>query len=62
MSFRLIITVKRGSAAEIPVTWIAYPTLEAARRAAESLERDERVGRVIIVRDAVPPVFVEWAA
>ncbi len=62
MRFRLIVTVKRGSAAEIPVTWVSYLTIEEARAAAATLGRDDRVGRVMIVRDESPPVFVEWVA
>jgi len=60
--FRLIVTVKRGSASNLSPTWTAYPTVDAARAAAASLMRHERVARVMIVRDEVPPVFVEWSA
>jgi hypothetical protein len=60
--FRLIVSVKRGVASDLAPTWIRYPTLEAARAAAVALARDERVAHVMIVRDDVPPSFVEWAA
>ena len=59
--FRLIATVKRGTASNLPEIWVAYPTLEAARVAAAVLSRHERVVRVMIVRAGVPPTFVEWA-
>jgi MFS family permease len=60
--FRLIVTVKRGVASDLAATWIRYPTLEAARAAAEALARNERVAHVMIVRDDAPPSCVEWAA
>jgi hypothetical protein len=60
--FRLVTIVKRGSASNLPPTWSAYPTLDAAREAGQSLMRDERVAHVMIVRDTVPPAFVEWVA
>ena len=60
--FRLIAGVKRGSTSTLPETWPAYPTLEAARTGAKALMRNERVTRVMVVRDDVPPAFVEWGA
>ena len=59
--FRLIATVKRGTASNLPEVWLSYPTLEAARTAAAALGRHERVARVMIVLATVPPTFVEWA-
>ena len=38
------------------------PTLDAARAGAKSLMREERVTRVMIVRDELPLAFVEWSA
>ena len=58
--FRLVVGVRRGSASSIPATWKPYPTLEQARAAAAPVLRDERVTRIAIVRDEVPPAFVEW--
>jgi hypothetical protein len=58
--FRLIINVKRGIVPDLAEAWVAYPTLDAARSAARSLSRHERVAHVLIVRDEAPPVFVEW--
>jgi hypothetical protein len=60
--FRLIATVKRGSASNLSATWRAYPTLDAARAGARSLMTEERVTRVMIVRNEMPPAFVEWSA
>jgi hypothetical protein len=58
--FRLIVSVRRGSASNLPGAWQSHPTLEEARTAAAGLLRHERVTRVAIVRNAAPPTFVEW--
>ena len=58
--FRLVITVKRGSASGYPAAWTAYATIEQARAAAASVLREERVLRVAIVRDVGAGAFVEW--
>jgi hypothetical protein len=58
--FRLITTVKRGSASTLPPTWVRYPTIEEARAAATALLREDRVQRVMIVSDETPGGFVEW--
>jgi hypothetical protein len=58
--FRLIVTVRRGSACNIEGTSTSYATIEAARLQATALLRHERVQRVLIARDEVPPAFVEW--
>ena len=60
--FRLIATVKRGTASDIEGIWVAYDTLDEARAAAGSLSRDERVGHIMIARDDVPATFVEWVS
>jgi hypothetical protein len=58
--FQLVTTVKRGSASTYLPTWSHYATVGAARSAATALLREERVQRVMIVRDDIPPSFVEW--
>ena len=58
--FRMVISVRRGSACSIPGAWQHYPTLEQARAAAGAVLRHERVTRIAIVRNEAPPVFVEW--
>ena len=58
--FRLVVSVRRGSASNMPGSWQPYPTLEEARTAATALLRHERVARVAIVRNEAPPAFVEW--
>jgi len=58
--FKLITTVRRGSACELAPAWARYPTLDAARAGVTLLLRDERVLRVMIVRNEIPQAFVEW--
>jgi hypothetical protein len=58
--FRLISTMRRGSASGIPAAWARYPTIEAARAGTATLLRDDRILRVMIVRNEAPPAFVEW--
>jgi hypothetical protein len=58
--FRLVISLRRGSACSIPGAWQHYPTVEQARTAATTMLRHERVTRIAIVRNEVPPAFVEW--
>ena len=59
--FRLITTVRRGSASNLAPAWARYRTIESARTGANALLREERVQRVMIVRDEIPQTFVEWA-
>lgn len=58
--FRLVTTVKRGSASTLPGSWLPYASLEEARVAAAGLLKEDRVARVMIVIDALPMTFVEW--
>jgi hypothetical protein len=58
--FRLVTTVRRGSACELAPAWARYPTIDAARAGVTLLLRDERVLRVMIVRNEIPQAFVEW--
>ena len=59
--FRLIATMRRGSASGMPQAWARYAALETARAGAAELPRDDRVVRVMVVRNEAPPAFVEWA-
>jgi hypothetical protein len=58
--FRLVTTVRRGSACELAPAWARYPAIDAARAGVALLLRDERVLRVMIVRNEIPQAFVEW--
>jgi hypothetical protein len=57
--FRPIATVKRGTA-DFPQVVPTYATQELARATGQELMRQERVLRVMIVFNEVPPRFVEW--
>jgi hypothetical protein len=59
--FRLITTMRRGSGSDLAPAWARYATLAAARIGVTALLRDDRVLRVMVVRNEVPPAFVEWA-
>ena len=58
--FKLIATMRRGSASGLAPAWARYPTLDAARAGITALFKDERVLRVMVVRNEIPPAFVEW--
>jgi hypothetical protein len=59
--FRLIATMRRGSSTGIAAASARYPTIEAARLATATLLHDDRIARVMIVRNEIPTAFVEWA-
>ena len=59
--FKLITTMRRGSSTDIAAAWARYPTVESARLGTATLLRDDRVLRVMVVRNEIPPAFVEWA-
>ena len=58
--FRLVVSVRRGSASNLPGTWERHSTIELARAAGVRLLRYERVARIAIVGTEIPPAFVEW--
>jgi hypothetical protein len=58
--FRLVATMRRGSASGLPQASARYGTVEAARAGGTDLLREDRVLRVMIVRDEMPQAFVEW--
>ena len=58
--FRLIATMRRGSASVMPQASAYYACLEAARLGAAELLKDDRVLRVMVVRNQIPSAFVEW--
>jgi hypothetical protein len=53
--------MRRGSATDLAAAWARYPTIESARLGTLTLLRDDRILRVMIVRNEIPPAFVEWA-
>ena len=58
--FRLVATMKRGSASGLPEASARYASIEAARIGAADLLREERILRVMIVRAEIPGGYVEW--
>jgi hypothetical protein len=58
--FKLIATMRRGTASGVPAASARYPTVESARAGAAVLLRDDRILRVMVVRNDVPPAYVEW--
>jgi hypothetical protein len=59
--FKLITTMRRGSSSDLAAAWARYPTIESARLGTVALLRDDRILRVMVVRNEIPFVFVEWA-
>ena len=57
---QLLVLHRRGSSNGIAATWAHYGALAAARTGAADVLRDDRVLRVMVVRNEVPPAFVEW--
>jgi hypothetical protein len=52
--------MRQGTAASLPETWERYGTLDEARAAIKHAYHDDRVLRMFVVNDDVPPRFVEW--
>jgi len=59
-AFRLRPIMRHGTASSIPATWTRFASLEEARQAVKPMYHDDRVLRVFIVEDDVPPRFIEW--
>jgi hypothetical protein len=57
--FKLIATMRRGTATDLAAAWARCPTVEAARLGTATLLRGDRILRVMIVRNTIPPAFVE---
>jgi hypothetical protein len=58
--FKLVTTMRRGSASGMPQAWARYASVVDARTGAAELLREDRVLRVMIVRNVIPQTFVEW--
>lgn len=58
--FKLVATMRRGSASGLAPAWARYPSIEAARAGGAELLREDRILRVMIVRNEIPQAFVEW--
>lgn len=60
LMFRLIPTMRRGSATALPEASAQYESIEDARLGAAALLREDRILKVMIVRNAFPGGYVEW--
>ena len=58
--FRLVTTMRRGSSSNMPQAYARYASIEAARAGASELLREDRILRVMIVRNEIPATLVEW--
>jgi hypothetical protein len=52
--------MRQGTPSGVQDTWRRYDSLEAARAAVKPMYHDDRVLRVFVVTDEMPPRFVEW--
>jgi hypothetical protein len=52
--------MRRGTASSLRGGWSSYGSIDEARVAAREMLSDDRVARVTVVTDTVPPRFVEW--
>jgi hypothetical protein len=58
-SFRLRPIMRQGTAGSVDESWQHYPSVEEARLGAKHMYHDDRVLRVMLVRDSAG-TFVEW--
>ena len=59
-AFRLLATMRQGTASSLPGAWERFSTEEDARLGAREMLKNDRVLRVALVSDALPRRFVEW--
>ncbi|MCI0364022.1 MAG: hypothetical protein L0219_09095 [Phycisphaerales bacterium] len=52
--------MRRGSATALPQASTDYPSIESARIGAAELLREDRILKVMIVRDEAPGGYVEY--
>jgi hypothetical protein len=59
--FRQITTGRRGTASDLAAAWAWYPSIEAVRAGGSALMPEDRVLRVMVVRNDITRTFVEWS-
>ncbi len=59
-AFRLQANMRRGTGSGLSGTWSSYASIAYARQAAREMLRDDRVARVTVMTDTIPPQFVDW--
>jgi hypothetical protein len=52
--------MRRGSATALPQASARYASIEAARAGAAELLREDRILKIMIVRNEAPGGYVEW--
>jgi hypothetical protein len=52
--------MRRGSATSLVPAWTHYPTIAAARAGAAELLHEDRILKVMIVRNDLSGGYVEW--
>jgi hypothetical protein len=52
--------MRRGSASALPQAAARYPSIQDARLGAAELLREDRILKIMIVRNEFPGGFVEW--
>jgi hypothetical protein len=58
--YRLIPTMRRGSATALPQASTCYASIEAARLGAAELLREDRILKIMVVHNELPGGYVEW--
>ena len=53
--FKLIPTMRRGGSSNMPQAWARYATMADAHLGIATLLKDDRIVRVMIVRNEIPP-------
>ena len=58
--FRLVPTMRRGSATALPQASALYPSIKDARLGAAELLKEDRILKIMVVKNELPGGFVEW--
>lgn len=58
--YKLVATMRRGSATALPQASASYPSLKDARLGAAELLKEDRILKVMIVRNEFAGGYVEW--
>ena len=58
--FRLVPTMRRGSATALPQASARYPSIKDARLGAAELLKEDRILKIMVVKNELPGGFVEW--
>ena len=58
--YKLVATMRRGSATALPQASACYASLKDARLGAAELLKEDRILKVMIVLSEIPGGYVEW--